>query len=117
MAPKPVIVCLGLGLRPDGMMPEMLIDRCKVAAKLSKERSLLIINSGGDSKKTGMTEAEVMTDYMVTHLGVDKDTVVKEDKSVSTCNNAIQTLEMFEGGLSLSGETIPYFPFFMITSL
>ena len=61
MAPKPVIVCLGLGLGPDGLMPEMLIERCKVAAKLSKKRSLLIINP----KNRGMTEAKVMTDYMV----------------------------------------------------
>ena len=111
MAPKLVIVCLGLGLGPDGSMPEILIERCKVEAKLSRERILLIVNSGRDPKKTGMTEAEVMTDYMVTMLGVDKDTVVKEDKSVSTCTNAIYTLEMFEGGLNLIGETIPYFPF------
>ena len=57
MAPSPVIVCVGLGLGSDGSMPEMLIERCKVAAKLSKERSFLIINSGGDPKKRGMTEA------------------------------------------------------------
>ena len=88
-------------------MAEMLIGRCKEAAKLSKERSLLIINCGGDPKKTGMTEAKVMTEYMVTHLGVDKDTVVEEDKSVSTCTNAIHTLEMFEGGLNLIGKTNP----------
>jgi uncharacterized SAM-binding protein YcdF (DUF218 family) len=54
-----------------------------------------------------MTEAEVMTDYMETMLGVDKDTVVKEDKSVSTCTNAIHTLQMFEGDLNLIGQTIP----------
>ena len=114
MAPKPVIVCLGLGLKPDGSMPEMLKERCKVAANLGKERSLLIINSGGDPKNKGMTEAKVMTDYMVSHLGVDKNTVVKEEKSTSTCTNAIHTLGMFEGDSNFIGKTVLSSPFFLL---
>ena len=114
MASKPVVVCLGLSLGPDGSMAEMLIGRCKEAAKLSKERSLLIINCGGDPKKTGMTEAKVMTDYMVTHLGVDKNTVVKEEKSTSTCTNAIHTLGMFEGDSNFIGKTVLSSPFFLL---
>ena len=56
-APEPVVVCLGLGLEPDGSLPDMLVERCKVAADLSKVRNLVIINSGGDPSMTGVTEA------------------------------------------------------------
>ena len=96
MSPKPVIVCLGLALRSNGTMDPMLIERCKVAAKINKTRSLLIINTGGDHKNTGITEAKAMTNYMVTELGVKEEDIIKEEKAISTCTNAKYTVEIME---------------------
>ena len=103
MSPTPVVVCLGLGLLPDGSLPEMLVERCKVAAEISKEKDLMIINSGGDPRKTGVTEASAMTDFMVTELGVEEKKVWKEEKSISTCTNAKNTLEIFSAGENFIG--------------
>ena len=96
MAPRLIIVCLGLGLNPDGSMPPMLLERCQVAAKLNKTRHLPIINTGGDPRNTDVTEAKVMTDYMVTKLGVKQDEIIMEDTAVSTCTNAINTFKIME---------------------
>ena len=104
MAPTPVVVCLGLGLLPDGSLPEMLVERCKVAAEISKEKDLVIINSGGDPRMTGVTEASAMTDFMVAKLGVEEKNVLKEEKAISTCTNAKNTLEMMSTGDNYIGK-------------
>ena len=96
MSPRLIIVFLGLGLTPDGSMPPMLLERCQVAAKLNKTRHLPIINTGGDPRHTDVTEAKMMTDYMVTKLGVKQDEIIMEDTAVSTCTNAINTFQIME---------------------
>ena len=94
MSSTPVVVCLGLGLLPDSSMPEMLVERCKVAADLSKERELQVINSGGDPKKTGVTEAQVMTDFMLDSQDMSEENIFKEEKSLSTWTNAVHVHEI-----------------------
>eukprot|EP00092_Neocalanus_flemingeri_P012019 GFUD01012956.1.p1 GENE.GFUD01012956.1~~GFUD01012956.1.p1 ORF type:complete len:206 (+),score=57.05 GFUD01012956.1:49-666(+) len=103
MDPKEVIVCLGLALERGGTLRSELIERCKVAAELNKTRNLPIINTGGDPGHTGISEARAMTDYMVAELGVDKEDVFVEDKAVTTCGNAVETLEIMENKSSWIG--------------
>ena len=75
-------------------MPEMLKERCRVAANLSKERELQVINSGGDPKKTGVTEAQVMTDFMLDSQDMSEENIFKEEKSLSTWTNAVHVHEI-----------------------
>ena len=96
MAPRPIIVCLGLALQLDGSMHADLSERCKVAAKLNKTRSFPIINTGGDPIHVGITEARAMTDFMVTELGVDEKDIFLEEKAGSTEKNAQNTLKIME---------------------
>ena len=96
METRTVLVCLGLALRPDGSLDPMLEERCKLAADIHKERNIPIINTGGDPRKTGKTEAKAMTEYMVKELGVSEKHIFLEEEAYNTRTNAIFTFKMME---------------------
>eukprot|EP00090_Calanus_glacialis_P011022 TRINITY_DN19512_c0_g1_i1.p1 TRINITY_DN19512_c0_g1~~TRINITY_DN19512_c0_g1_i1.p1 ORF type:complete len:199 (-),score=28.46 TRINITY_DN19512_c0_g1_i1:34-630(-) len=96
MANISTIVCLGLGLHPDGSMDPLLKERCKVAARLNKERGLPIINTGGDPRNVGISEAEAMADFMVNELGVDRNHIHLEEEAHNTSTNAKFSFKMLE---------------------
>ena len=88
-----VIVCLGQALGPGGEPHPLLLSRCRLAAKLHKERGLDIINTGGNGGRGSTTEAGVMTRYMV-----EEGRVRMEERANTTLENAMFVREMLEGG-------------------
>ena len=91
------IVCLGLGLHPDGSMDKLLVERCKVAANLHKERGIPIINTGGDPRMIGRSESAVMAAFMVDSLGVERSQILLEEDAHNTRTNAVFTFKILEG--------------------
>ena len=91
------IVCLGLGLHPDGSMDKLLVERCKVASNLHKERGIPIINTGGDTRMIGRSESAVMADFMVESLGVERSQILSEEEAHNTKTNAVFTFKIIEG--------------------
>jgi hypothetical protein len=82
-------VCLGQRLLPDAKPHPILLSRCDKAVKLHRDKGCPIINTGGDPAKVGITEARVMTEYMVNKKGIEKTSIVEEGESRSTTENAV----------------------------
>lgn len=92
------IVTLGFQLNPDGSMREELIERLKVTlACAQKYPNALIVCTGGGtaSENDAATEAGKMGEWLVSR-GVDPARVIVEDRSLTTAQNAIYTLEILE---------------------
>ncbi|ADG97493.1 protein of unknown function DUF218 [Segniliparus rotundus DSM 44985] len=84
------IVTLGAGLRPDGSMPQVLLERLKKTLDLAlADPEASIIVTGG-KPQNGLTEADAMADWLVGQ-GVDPARVHKEDRSASTVQNALNS--------------------------
>ena len=67
-----------------------MVDRCTVAVqemKKSQSRRMLLIPTGGDPARAGVTEAEVMARLMVQE-GASAQDIIREDKAKNTQENA-----------------------------
>ena len=90
------LVVLGFQLNPDGTMRDELLERLKVA-KASAEKypdSFVVCTGGGTaSDNKDMTEAGAMAAWLIEN-GISKDRVIVEDKSITTAQNAMFTLDI-----------------------
>ena len=90
------LVVLGFQLNPDGTMRDELLERLKVA-KASAEKypdSFVVCTGGGTaSDNKDMTEAVAMAAWLIEN-GISKDRVIVEDKSITTAQNAMFTLDI-----------------------
>ena len=84
-----VIVCLGQALLPGAKASPILLSRCDKAVDLQRDKGCFIINTGGDPARVGITEAQVMTEYMVCVKGIEQNNIVEERESKSTVENAV----------------------------
>ena len=84
-----VIVCLGQALLPGAKATHILLSRCDRAVELQREKGCFIINTGGDPARVGISEARVMTEYMVSVKGIEQNNIVEEEESKSTIENAV----------------------------
>ena len=91
-----VIVCLGQALLPGAKASPVLLSRCDQAVVLQRERACFIINTGGDPANVGITEARIMTDYMVNVKSIKKDLIIQEEQSRSTLENALFVLRILQ---------------------
>ena len=84
-----VAVVLGNRLNDDGSMSEIMKKRLEMALKLNKlfEPSKIIVSGGVANPVAGVSEAQVMHDYLVQN-GIEADKIVLEDKSMTTQQNA-----------------------------
>ena len=84
-----VAVILGNRLNDDGSMSEILKKRLAATLRLNKlfEPSKIIVSGGVANPAAGVSEAQVMRDYLVSQ-GVESDKIVVEDKSMTTKQNA-----------------------------
>ena len=84
-----VAVILGNRLNDDGSMSEIMKKRLQSALKIDQlfAPSKIILSGGVANPKSGVSEAEVMRDYLVSQ-GVEADKLVVEDKSMTTKQNA-----------------------------
>ena len=97
-----VIAVLGLALEPNGEPSPELKQRCKWAADLLQESlDSVIIVTGGDPAKVGITEAKVMKMLLVSR-GVDEEKIILEEQAFDTASNAYYTLSI---GSRISSES------------
>ena len=92
-----IIVCLGHALLPGAKADPILLSRCDKAVQLRRDKRCLIINTGGDPAQVGITEARVMTEYMVAVKGIDQNNIIEEGESTSTVENAIFVCRILKG--------------------
>ncbi|WP_352404376.1 YdcF family protein [Sporanaerobacter acetigenes] len=83
-----------LGARLYGEKPSpALLERLKFAKEyLSENKDVKVIVSGGQGMDEDISEAQAMKKYLVDN-GIDKDSVIIEDKSTSTFENLQFSLE------------------------
>lgn len=88
-----IAVVLGYWLNDDGTRNPLLDKRLELAIDFINEyKPYKVILSGGvANKKAGVAEASLMYDYLI-NRGVDKNLLIKEDKSNSTKENAINSV-------------------------
>lgn len=90
------IVVLGAQVRGD-RITKSLAKRLDAAYDYAqKNNEVKIIVSGGQGKGENLSEAEAMEGYLV-EKGIDKNRIIKEDKSTSTYENMKFSKEKMEG--------------------
>ena len=90
------LVVLGFQLKPDGTMREELIERLKVVlASAQRYPNALVVCTGGGTaaENPEATEAGRMAEWLVEN-GLDAERVIVEDRSLTTAQNAMYTLEI-----------------------
>lgn len=84
-----VAIILGNRLNDDGSMSEIMRQRLSATLKINElfAPDKIILSGGVANPKAGVSEAEVMRDYLVGN-GVAVGKLVLEDKSMTTKQNA-----------------------------
>lgn len=84
-----VAIILGNRLNDDGSMTQMLRSRLETALTIERLFSpdKIIVSGGVANPVAGTSEAHVMCEYLVAN-GVAREKIVKEDKSLTTKQNA-----------------------------
>jgi len=59
-----LIICLGKALKKNGEPEKMLLNRCDKAIEVHRLTGFPIICSGADTVRVGITEAQVMAEYI-----------------------------------------------------
>src|SRR5699024_5553416 len=80
-------VVLGYALSEEGEMEETLLERLKIAKEAAEAYPDSKIIVTGGVPKQGITEADVMFDWLVEN-GIDEERIVKEDRATDTVENA-----------------------------
>ena len=100
-----MVTVLGLALQPGGLPSPQLKDRCTYAAKVAKEEDAVIIPTGADPAKVGVTEAKVMAG-LLKEAGVDASKISLEEEALNTTGNAFYVLSMVEEERVKRGEEV-----------
>ena len=90
------LVALGFQLNPDGTMRDELVERLKVVIRSAEKypNALIVCTGGGTaSKNPDATEAGKMAEWLIEN-GIAPERVIVEDKSLTTAQNAIYTLNI-----------------------
>ena len=92
-----VFVVLGNYLNDDGTPSEILIKRLTLTySAYQKFNPTKIIVSGGiANEKAGVSEAHVMKEYLV-NQGISSDLIIEEGASMSTRENAINSMKIID---------------------
>lgn len=104
MNKKYVLVVLGNRLNDDGSISSFQEERLKFAMEVIEEfKPIKVILSGGVANKLAkISEAEAMESYLL-KKGISKDLLIKENKSMSTYENAFYSVPLAR---SLNADTI-----------
>ena len=90
------IVVLGFQLHADGSMAEELIGRCETALRFAEAypEAFVAVTGGGTAwQNKTVTEAGAMAQWLTEH-GVAEERILVEDRSLTTADNAVFTLEI-----------------------
>ena len=92
-----ILVVLGNWMNDDGTISSTMKRRLDLAIKAYKEfePKYIVVTGGLANTKAGITEADAMYTYLV-NAGIDGNIIIKEDKSVSTYQNANFTMKLIE---------------------
>ena len=93
------IVALGYQLKPDGAMRDELISRLEVVLRCAEKYPNALIACTGGPTAAGndlATEAVRMADWLEEH-GVSRERLIVEDRSLTTAQNAINTVRILTG--------------------
>ena len=84
-----VAVVLGYKLNKDSTMDNLLVKRLKLTLRLLKEEKIdkVILSGGCPVAGQKFSEAQAMAQYLIEN-GVDPEIIVKEEKSLTTVENA-----------------------------
>ena len=93
-----VVTVLGKRLSPSGQPEPELVDRCATAARVARagqadSEAALVIPTGGDPARAGVTEAAVMA-RLLAEAGVAAARIVPEPRARTTAENAINVLQL-----------------------
>ena len=90
------LVVLGFQLEPDGSMRQELVERLRVAKRSAEKypNALIVCTGGGTAAENkSATEAGRMAEWLIEN-GIAPERVIVEDKSLTTAQNAIFTLNI-----------------------
>jgi len=92
-----VLVVLGNRINDNGTITTKMRDRLEltILANALFSPAYIIVSGGLANAKAGITEAQAMYDYLIEH-GVDKNIIIKEDKSLSTTQNIVNSVKILE---------------------
>ena len=93
-----VIVALGFQLYPDGTMKGELLERLKVVKRCAEKypNAFVVCTGGGTAAENpSATEAGVMASWLKEN-GISSERIIVEDKSITTAQNAMFTLDILE---------------------
>ena len=90
-----VFIVLGYALSDEGEIQEPLEERLKVAEKAAKTYPDSKIIVTGGVPKQGITEAEVMFDWLVEN-GIDEERIIKENMATDTIENALFSMDIVD---------------------
>ena len=89
-----IVTVMGKALEHGGVASEELVDRCRTAARVMGEvEGTLVIPTGGDPARKGVSEAEVMRGLMM-EMGIQPEKIVLETEARSTLQNAVNVMKM-----------------------
>ena len=89
-----IVTVMGKALEQGGVASEELVDRCRTAARVMGEvEGTLVIPTGGDPARKGVSEAEVMRGLMM-EMGIQPEKIVLETEARSTLQNAVNVMKM-----------------------
>lgn len=93
MDKKIIAIILGNRVNNDGTITEVQKERLEMAKEIDKlfNPEYFILSGGSPNQKAGISEAEGMYNYLV-ESGFNKDKLIKEDKSLSTVQNALYSI-------------------------
>ena len=94
---KNVLVVLGNWMNNDGTISSTMRKRLELALVANSEfkPSYIVVTGGMANAQAGISEAQAMYNYLV-DKGVDPNIIIKEDKSMSTYQNANYTMTKLE---------------------
>ena len=89
-----IVTVMGKALERGGVASEELVDRCRTAARVMGEvEGDMVIPTGGDPARKGVSEAEVMRGLMM-EMGIQPEKIVLETEARSTLQNAVNVMKM-----------------------
>ena len=91
-----VLVVLGNRMNDDGSFSEPMLKRLAKTLEVEKDYDKIVCCGGVANEAAGTSEAGAMERYLI-EKGVNKDKIIKEDKSTTTKENAIYSKEILEG--------------------
>ena len=114
-----VAIVLGNRMQDDGSLSDIMLSRLNLTLKLDSEQKIdkYIVSGGVANKVAGVAEASKMAEWLVNN-GINEDRIIKEDKSLTTVENAKFSIPMaYEIGAteivlvtSTNHVTRPYLP-------